>query len=930
MWRAVARRRALVIAVGCASTLAGAGVASAADAAFGINPSPLTVQCNGSGTAAVQNNGVTPIEIVAVHQAGCPGYAFTAEISSPLTMTNPGVLGVTLSSSVPTQACSYWFDWRFQGSGVVQRERFEVQAGTSCATTGNLVLSPATIYLEGVVGGPAPVSTFQVSTIAATTLVVDGPYQFNPLECNGSTTSCTIPGNTTNATRSISFAATGPGVFAGGIHDSASTGYLQLFGEMTSAIDHEDLGPIFVGRNRGKLFTLGDTSVSGLSMTAEDGVLLPEGASPSLKLESCNEVAPSFDAEHECEFVTPASMPTVELRCKPDDAVPLYGRLHVTSDDGIPFPRVDVTCAGVKTRVGVAGALSPIIPWRAADGGTRPVLDFGAATLHLNAGNRQLVIETVEAEDQPGVAIVSGPEFSIASTVTSDAGRTVTFSIMFTPSANTSASGTLQLTLGTETFEIGLAGTTVVADASAEPPEVDLGQVCVGSAAVATPHLDNVGSAPLNLSSTFVSGGNGVFTVTPPSPGVIAVGTQVAATVTATPMAAGTATATLVWRVRESGTAAGGTSQIDVPLLVEGIDDGFAVSPASLEFGLVYLGVGSDDLATSPVHRYDLDDCAATTVWSPPEVSGAGASFFPLTPGVADSVTGQLPVDVRYLPTSPGDHAATLDHGGAQVALHGAATLGPLPGCVDAALTHSTSFAYGNRTGGTITLASALPAADEICEGYELTYAGTPPTTLAPGAVVPLVARVTASQWTWPSCQIELGRDEGGAPVYVELAAGDCTGSDGALVVTPSPTPLLTAPIGAAALLSLTAANDGGLPLTFLVEGVTGPWQVDVCTEAACTVAGRRDLPLQVTFRPTSAADDGAELVLSFVGEGGELATVTVIGRVSDDDLDGADDTTSYYSCGAGRGAGGTLVILVAIGAVVTRRRRHPQPGARA
>lgn len=147
---------------------------------------------------------------------------------------------------------------------------------------------------------------------------------------------------------------------------------------------------------------------------------------------------------------------------------------------------------------------------------------------------------------------------------------------------------TLEIDVDGQQLAYPVTGKVVTPEVHVTPAELDLGTACIGTPITGTVMMTNTGTARLAMETPELDGG---FTATYQSPtsypAPLLAGTTALLGVSADPSAAGAFDGRLRWQVDAPG------APFEIPLHVEYIDVGTAVSPARLDFGLVEVGAVS-------------------------------------------------------------------------------------------------------------------------------------------------------------------------------------------------------------------------------------------------------------------------------------------------------------------------------------------------
>ncbi len=177
-------------------------------------------------------------------------------------------------------------------------------------------------------------------------------------------------------------------------------------------------------------------------------------------------------------------------------------------------------------------------------------LSFGNVTV----GKNQSLSGTVTNSGGSSVTVsqigINGTGFTLSGItvpLTLAAGQSAPFSVMFSPAASGSASGTVTVSsnASNSTMSVSLTGmgTTAAGQLSVSPPTIDAGNVVDGASGTASGNLTASGAS---VTVTAASTNNSAFTISGLSlPVTIAAGQSVPFTITFSPTAVGSASATL-------------------------------------------------------------------------------------------------------------------------------------------------------------------------------------------------------------------------------------------------------------------------------------------------------------------------------------------------------------------------------------------------
>ncbi|MGA8408254.1 MAG: choice-of-anchor D domain-containing protein, partial [Candidatus Acidiferrales bacterium] len=266
-----------------------------------------------------------------------------------------------------------------------------------------------------------------------------------------------------------------------------------------------------------------------------------------------------------------------------------------------------------------------------------------------NTGTGILIISGISVAG-PGFS-ASGPHLPIALS----AGQSTTISVVFKPTAGSSAAGTITITSNAlePAMDVALTGTgTTTAALSASPSSVAFGSVTVGSEVTKTVQLANSGSGNVTISGMTFSGA-GISVTGLAVPASLSAGKDVTLTVTYKPSSAGA----LAGKVSIASNA----SDPSVVLSLSGTattspTSALTATPSSVTFGNVVLGTQSSQTirlansGTASVIVSGLAPSVATVSVSGLSVPltlapGASANFTAaFKPTAASSISGKITV----------------------------------------------------------------------------------------------------------------------------------------------------------------------------------------------------------------------------------------------------------------------------------------------
>jgi uncharacterized repeat protein (TIGR01451 family) len=397
-----------------------------------------------------------------------------------------------------------------------------------------------------------------------------------------------------------------------------------------------------------------------------------DGTTPSypIRLTVTTETGPSA-------FVSPADLTGLTVDPSAGGVLPVTGDfsvnliIQVSTDGGNTWtPANDYFnntphTAGATTSSSVYGDF-----WYTPVG--QPAVSFGQNPLAFGSqpiGSTTQLTETVTNTGTAPLGITeidAGGDYSEPSDTcvgnSVAAGGTCTIDVDFTPSVGGTDNGSLVLTDNAPDSPqtLQLTGSGDQPQAVLSPNPVNFGSVSTGSSDQATLTVSNPGTATLDVSGAALSGADpGDFQITGQSSGcnsgMVAAGTSCALTITFTPGAAGTRTATLTLTDNAS------PATQSVTLTGVGGQAAATLSPNSLDFGTVAVG-GSGAQKAVKIKSTGTMTLNVTGY----SIGGADPSDFDLIGGSCPAVPFNLApgatctIDMYFAPTATGSRSATL------------------------------------------------------------------------------------------------------------------------------------------------------------------------------------------------------------------------------------------------------------------------------
>jgi hypothetical protein len=284
--------------------------------------------------------------------------------------------------------------------------------------------------------------------------------------------------------------------------------------------------------------TVGSTSAAQVATLSNTGGV-PQGISSfgffgpnASSFSETNNCSPTLAAGASCK---------ISITCSPSAEGALSANLGANFPSPEPQESVALTCTGTAAAAPQAALTPAVANFSAASGTTSPPATF---TL-TNAGNAALAITSVKLGGTGASSFTMG-----ATTCGSSLAATssCTISVTFTPATGGSYSAMLSVTDAVGVQTSTLVGNATAAQATLTPAIANFGSITSGTTSAAqTFTLANTGNAVLAISSISLEGANAsVFVISTNNCGTaLAAGSSCAISVTFTPAAIGSATATL-------------------------------------------------------------------------------------------------------------------------------------------------------------------------------------------------------------------------------------------------------------------------------------------------------------------------------------------------------------------------------------------------
>jgi hypothetical protein len=465
------------------------------------------------------------------------------------------------------------------------------------------------------------------------------------------------------------------------------------------------------------------------------------------------------------------------------------------------------------------------------------------------------------------------------------ANATCTVTVTFTPTASGTRTASLQVTdSGTGSpHTLALTGTgTTAGGITLAPTSLGFGSQRVGTTAAAqTISVTSSGSAPLSISAIAVTGTNaGDFAQTnncPIAPATLAVNSSCTVSVTFTPSATGSRSASMSITDNAAG------SPQTAAVTGTGTAPAVTLTPASLTFAGQTVGT------TSPSQGATLRNSGtAPLAISAIVVAGTNAADFaqlndcPLSPTTL-AVNATCTINVTFAPGGSGPRSAAVtisdDASGSPQSLGLSGTglaaapgVGLAPTSLDfaARAVGSTSAAQSttltNTGNAALTISSIGITGTNAADFAQTSTCPTSPSTLAAGASCSISVTFTPSAGGARTAAVSVTDDASGSPQTVALTG---TGQAPAVTLTPTSLPFGPQLLGTtSAAQSSTLRNSGAAPLTITSIAVTGTnagdfAQTNDCPLAPLTLAANATCTISATFSPSDASPRSASVSIA-------------------------------------------------------------------
>jgi hypothetical protein len=521
-----------------------------------------------------------------------------------------------------------------------------------------------------------------------------------------------------------------------------------------------------------------------------------------------------------------------------------------------------------------------------------------AQTLTLNnTGNATLTISGTQ------VIGANAGDFSQANTCGSSvaAGGSCTISVTFTPTAPAARSASLTLTDNATSSPqtVNLTGTGTGPLASIVTSSLTFNNQNVGTkSGPQSATLNNTGTAALSMTSIAFTGANpGDFAETNTCGSSVAAGGSCTISVTFTPTASGSRTASLTITDNSNNVAG---SQQTVSITGTGAGPAASFNPPSLLFGSQTQGT------TSTAQGVTLTNTGtAALILTSISVTGTNASDFSEadTCGGVVTVNGSCTINVTFTPSASGSRTASVSvadnaSGSPQSAaltgtgLAGQVSLAPSSLTFASQAVGTTSNAQSvtvtNTGNATFTISGISLTGANPGDYSETTNCGS---SLVQNASCTIIVKFSPTATGIRQASISIADSLASSPQTVSLTG---TGSGAAVSLSPATLTFAALALGAtSAAQTLTLTNTGTVALTITNIGTGGADPGDFAVASTCpgSVAVNGSCTISVTFTPA--------------GIGSRTASIAIA-----DNANGSPQTVNLTGTGSGSIAGITASIL--------------------
>jgi Cep192 domain 4/Abnormal spindle-like microcephaly-assoc'd, ASPM-SPD-2-Hydin/HYDIN/CFA65/VesB-like, Ig-like domain len=553
---------------------------------------------------------------------------------------------------------------------------------------------------------------------------------------------------------------------------------------------------------------------------------------------------------------------TVQVRFAPQSQGAATGNLTVTSDASNTPLTISLGGTGMQPGLTISPASLNFNNVTVGQTSTQSV------TL-TNSGNADLVLN---------LATISGPSFgmnglSLPKTLT--AGQNLTFSVQFTPTSTTAASGSIVFTDNApgSPQTLTMTGSAVAANSTltANPGSVNFGSAVVGSRSTQTITLTNSGTATVTVNQVATTGAG--FSASGINAGqTIAAGATASFTAAFAPTAAGAISGNITLTTNATNPT------LSIALSGTGTQGSLAANPSSVNFGSLLVGssgsvsVTLSNAGTAPVTisaasitgtGFAMTGLSVPQSINPGQTSSFTATFAPTSAG---SASGSVSI-TSNAPGSPLTIALT----GSATATQAQLTISPTPVAfnnvnVGSSATQSVTLANTGNASLNITAASITGS------GYSMSLAA--PLTINAGQNSTFTVKFAPTSAGSASGSISITSNAPGSPATIPLSG---TGVQAQIVASPTSVSFGNVADGNTNSQPVTLTNNGNATLTFSQVTVTGAGFSVTGLTTSTTIAAGSGITFNAVFAPTSAGTVNGSIALTTNGSPAQL-TISLTG----------------------------------------------------
>ena len=449
-------------------------------------------------------------------------------------------------------------------------------------------------------------------------------------------------------------------------------------------------------------------------------------------------------------------------------------------------------------------------------------------------------------------------------------GQSATFTVKFTPKSTGTQAGTLSVsTDATEPMTLNLMGTGATPSTiAASHSSLSFGSVQTGTTGVIQEVLSNSGSSTMNISSIVASGTgfalNGVS-----APIVLEPGQTVAFNARFSPTTTGSQTGS--FKVNSDAS----NSPLTISATGTGVaDGGLTVSPASVNFGSVQVGV------TQTVTETLTNSGGSSLTISAANVTGAQFSISGLTLPATLSAGQSASFSVRFKPTATGSASGSIavasdgSNPNLSIALAGSGVADGALSATPSTINFGTVVVGGNQT-VTETLTNSggsnlkITAAAASGAGFSLSGLALP-TTLGPGQTASFSVKFAAGATGNATGDLTITSDGSNPTLTIPLSGNGV--ADGALTASPSSVNFGSVVVGNNQTTTETLTNSGGTSLKITAASASGSGFSMSGLALPVTLSVGQSVSFSVKFAPTVTGSAAGNVTITSDGSNPTLA----------------------------------------------------------